>query len=129
MIWVLDAAFMSSFSWLKWIEPSQSVRHSATTLRHGDWFESSAAQRVHDLYAITIDQQALAMEAFRHDLAIDFHRDFAPGVASAVEQIENAGSGRHLMSLAIEQDGRHAAIVTSDGEIMCATRRGDSALR
>ena len=67
---------------------------------------------MHYFHAIAFGQYAFAMQAFRHNFAIDFDRDLALGEARGFEQTDQGDSGMQFARFAIEQDIRHAPIVT-----------------
>jgi hypothetical protein len=48
---------------------------------------------MHYFHAIAFVQYAFAMQAFRHDFAIDFDRDLALGEARGFEQTDQGDSG------------------------------------
>jgi hypothetical protein len=73
---------------------------------------SASPHCVYHFYAIAIVQQALALQAFRHDFAIDLDRDLASGEARGFEQIDQRDSSVQFAWFAIEQDIEHAPIVT-----------------
>lgn len=72
---------------------------------------SSSPYGLHDFHAIAFAQCVAFVQAAGHDLAIDFHRDAASGIAGIGEKGGNCGGWRALARDAI-QDDLHPPILT-----------------
>lgn len=64
---------------------------------------------MYDFNAVTIADFASRMLTFRHDLAVDFHRDAALRVAGFGEQVAKRATRGASMRFPIQDDRAHAA--------------------